>query len=207
LLYWLPPLLLTFALFLGLCGGARWSDRALVSAGHLFGHPGERRARRIADAVRATVNGPAAAAIVVMVAASVLTGVPHQMRFTMLTMALAMVPFAAWATLATALLIRLTHGGTRLGFEPASVHHSRFPSVSCTPDRSYDNMSCGSMARCSILLKLRNLFLTKGTALKSGKVPSHQMIFRRLFRELSGSPAVHGEWFPSNQHWQSPCWR
>jgi len=34
------------------------------------------------------------------------------MRFTMLTMVLAMMPFAAWATLATALLIGLIHGGT-----------------------------------------------------------------------------------------------
>jgi predicted PurR-regulated permease PerM len=107
------------ALFLGLCGGARLSDRGLVTASHLLGHPGERRPRKAADAMRATVNGLVAAAIVAMGTACVLTRVPHPMLFTILTMVLAKVPFGARAALATALLGRLTHGDTwlpRTGF-------------------------------------------------------------------------------------------
>jgi predicted PurR-regulated permease PerM len=90
--------------------------RALATAGHRLGHPGERLVRKIADAIRATANRTAGviengAAIGV---AYVLTGVPHPMLFTVLTMALAMLPLGAWAARATAVLILLVHGGTWL---------------------------------------------------------------------------------------------
>jgi hypothetical protein len=202
LLHRLPPFLLTLALFLGLCGGARLSDRALVTAGH----PGERLARRIADAVRATVNGPLAAAIVVgavMSAASVLTGVPHPMRFAMLAMALAMVPFGARAALATALLILLTHGGTWLGFEPASVAMSvRVCALSIA--RQYVVPLAGSLPN---IAQSCETFLALSARVAIGNVAARRLIFRRLFRELNRSSAVLGEWFPSNQHWRLPCWR
>jgi predicted PurR-regulated permease PerM len=103
------------ALFLVLRDGAWLADRALATAGHLLGHPGQRLARKIADAIRATVSGTMAAAIVkgaVIGVAYVLTGVPHPLLFTVLTMALAMVPLGAWAALAAAVLILLVHGGT-----------------------------------------------------------------------------------------------
>ena len=103
------------ALFLVLRDGAWLADRALATAGHLLGHPGQRLARKIADAIRATVSGTVAAAIVkgaVIGVAYVLTGVPHPLLFTMLTMAMAMVPLGAWAALAAAVLILLVHGGT-----------------------------------------------------------------------------------------------
>jgi predicted PurR-regulated permease PerM len=103
------------ALFLALRDGAWLADRALATAGHLLGHPGQRLVREIADAIRATVSGTVAAAIMkgaVIGAAYVLTGVPHPLLFTVLTMALAMVPLGAWAALATAVLILLVHGGT-----------------------------------------------------------------------------------------------
>src|ERR1700724_3218991 len=103
------------ALFLVLRDGAWLAARALATAGHLLGHPGQRLVRKIAGAIRATVSGTVAAAIVkgaVIGVAYVLTGVPHPLLFTMLTMALALVPLGAWAALAAAVLILLIHGGT-----------------------------------------------------------------------------------------------
>src|ERR1700692_3577889 len=102
------------ALFLVLRDGAWLADRALAAAGHLLGHPGQRLVRKIADAIRATVSGTVAAAIVkgaVIGVAYVLTGVPHPLLFTMLTMAMAMVPLGAWVGLAGAGLIRLVPAG------------------------------------------------------------------------------------------------
>jgi predicted PurR-regulated permease PerM len=103
------------ALFLVLRDGAWLADRALANAVHLLGHPGERLVRKIADAIRATVSGTVAAAIVkgaVIGVAYVLTDVPHPLLFTVVTMALAMVPLGSWAALAAAVLILLVHGGT-----------------------------------------------------------------------------------------------
>jgi predicted PurR-regulated permease PerM len=103
------------ALFLALRDGAWLADRALATAGHLLGNPGQRLVRKIADAIRATVSGTVAAALLkgaVIGVAYVLTCVPHSLLFTVLTMALAMVPLGAWAALAAAVLILLVHGGT-----------------------------------------------------------------------------------------------
>src|SRR6202047_2073975 len=103
------------ALFLVLRDGAWLAGRAMAPAGHLLGHPGQRLIRKITDAIRATVSGTVAAAIVkgaVIGVAYVLTGVPHPLLFTMLTMALAMVPLGAWAALAAAALILVVNCGT-----------------------------------------------------------------------------------------------
>jgi predicted PurR-regulated permease PerM len=110
-------LITLIALFLVLRDGAWLADRALATAGRLLGNPGERLVSKIADAVRATVNGTVAAAIVkgvVIGIAYVLTGVPHPLLFAVLTTALAMVPLGAWVVLITASLILLAHGGTWL---------------------------------------------------------------------------------------------
>jgi predicted PurR-regulated permease PerM len=105
--------------------GAWFAAHALATAGRLLGNPGERLPSKIADAIRATVNGTVAAAIVkgaVIGAANVLTGVPHPLLFTVLTMALAMVPLGAWAALTAAVVILLIHGGTCLaGFGTARL--------------------------------------------------------------------------------------
>jgi predicted PurR-regulated permease PerM len=105
------------ALFLVLRDGAWLAERALATANRLLGNPGERLVRKIADAIRATVNGTLAAAIVKGAAigvAYVLTGVPHPLLFAALTMLLAMVPFGAWVALTTAVSTLLIHGGTWL---------------------------------------------------------------------------------------------
>jgi predicted PurR-regulated permease PerM len=110
-------LITLIALFLVLRDGAWLAHHTLATAGRLLGSPGERLVRKIADAVRATVNGTVAASIVkgaVIGIAYVLTGVPHPLLFTVLTITLAMVPLGAWVALTTAVLVLLIHGGTWL---------------------------------------------------------------------------------------------
>jgi predicted PurR-regulated permease PerM len=105
------------ALFLVLRDGAWLADRALITADQLLGDPGARLISRIADAIRATVNGTIAAAIVKGAAigiAYVVMGVPHPLLFALLTTALAMVPLGAWVALTTAALILAPHSGTLL---------------------------------------------------------------------------------------------
>jgi predicted PurR-regulated permease PerM len=110
-------LITLIALFLMLREGAWLADHALATVGRLLGNPGERLMTKIADAIRATVNGTVAAAILkgaIIGVAYVMTGVPHPLLFTVLTMTLAMVPLGAWLALATAALILPVHGGTGL---------------------------------------------------------------------------------------------
>jgi predicted PurR-regulated permease PerM len=102
------------ALFLVLRDGTWLADRVLTTTDLLLGHPGERLASRIADAIRGTVNGTVAVAVVngtIIGMAYVLAGVPHPFLFAVLTTAFAMVPFGAWAAFTAATLILLLHGG------------------------------------------------------------------------------------------------
>jgi predicted PurR-regulated permease PerM len=111
-------LITLIALFLVLRDGLWLADHALAIAGRTLGSAGERLVRKIADAIRATVNGTVAASIVKGAAigiAYVLTGVPHPLLFAVLTMTLAMVPLGAWLALTTAVLVLLIEGGTWLG--------------------------------------------------------------------------------------------
>ena len=105
------------ALFLVFRDGTWLADRALATAGRVLGNPGERLVAKIADAVRATVNGTVAASILkgaIIGIAYGLTGVPHAFLFALLTMMLAMVPLGAWTALALAVLALLAKGGTLL---------------------------------------------------------------------------------------------
>jgi predicted PurR-regulated permease PerM len=105
------------ALFLVLRDGAWLADHALATVGRLLGDPGERLVSKIADAIRATVNGTVAAAILkgaIIGIGYVLTGVPHPLLFTVLTMTLAMVPLGAWLALAAAALILPVHDASWL---------------------------------------------------------------------------------------------
>jgi predicted PurR-regulated permease PerM len=109
-------LIALIALFLLLRDGTRLADHTLATAGRLLGHPGERLMRKIVDATRATVNGTLATSILkgaVIGIGYVLAEVPHPLLFTLLTIALAMVPFGAWVVLVAAALMVL-HGGTLL---------------------------------------------------------------------------------------------
>jgi predicted PurR-regulated permease PerM len=105
------------ALFLVFRDGTWLADRALATAGRVLGNPGERLVVKIANAVRATVNGTVAASILkgaIIGTAYGLTGVPHAFLFALLTMMLAMVPLGAWTALALAVLALLAKGGTLL---------------------------------------------------------------------------------------------
>jgi predicted PurR-regulated permease PerM len=105
------------ALFMVFRDGTWLADRALATAGRVLGNPGERLVVKIADAVRATVNGTVAASILkgaIIGIAYGLTGVPHAFLFALLTMMLAMVPLGAWTALALAVLALLAKGGTLL---------------------------------------------------------------------------------------------
>jgi predicted PurR-regulated permease PerM len=105
------------ALFLVFRDGAWLADHALATVGRLLGDPGERLVSKIADAIRATVNGTVAAAILkgaIIGIGYVLSGVPHPLLFTVLTMTLAMVPLGAWLALAAAALILPVHDGSWL---------------------------------------------------------------------------------------------
>src|SRR5258708_268858 len=89
----------------------------LVTAARLLGDRGAHLVGKIADATRATVNGTIAAAIAkgaVIGIAYILTGVPHPVLFTFLTMALAMVPLGAWLALGVAALTLALQDGTLL---------------------------------------------------------------------------------------------
>src|ERR1700675_1236859 len=111
-------LITLIALFLVLRDGLWLAGHALPLPWRTLGSPGERLVRKIADAIRATVNGTVAASIVKGAAigiAYVLTGVPHPLLFAVLTMTLAMVPLGAWMALTTAELVLFIEGGTWLG--------------------------------------------------------------------------------------------
>jgi predicted PurR-regulated permease PerM len=105
------------SLFVVLRDGIWLAENALATAERLLGNPGERLVGKIADAIRATVNGTVAAAILkgaVVGIAYILTGVPHPLLFTMLTMVLAMVPIGAWVALGSAALTLYLDGATLL---------------------------------------------------------------------------------------------
>jgi predicted PurR-regulated permease PerM len=110
-------LITLIALLLLLRDGTWLAERALATAERLLGNPGERLASKIADAIRATVNGTVAAAIVKGAAIGIgyfLTGVPHPLLFVVLTVALGMVPLGAWVALSAASLILAFQDGAVL---------------------------------------------------------------------------------------------
>ena len=91
------------------------ANRALATADHLLGNPGERLASKMAEAIRGTVNGTVAVAVAegaIIGIAYVLAGVPHPLLFAVLTIAFAMVPFGAWVAFSAAALVvaRLLRG-------------------------------------------------------------------------------------------------
>ena len=102
------------ALFLMLRDGAWLANRALATADHLLGNPGERLASKMAEAIRGTVNGIVAVAVVegaTIGIAYVLAGVPHPLLFAVLTIAFAMVAFGGWIAFSAAALVLLLHDG------------------------------------------------------------------------------------------------
>ena len=107
-------LVMLIALFPVLRDGPWLADRALALADILLGGPGERLASKIADATRGTVNGTVVVALLegaIIGAGYAFAGVPHAVLLTVLTVALAMVPFGAWVAFGVATLALLLSGG------------------------------------------------------------------------------------------------
>ncbi|HEX2726033.1 MAG TPA: AI-2E family transporter, partial [Beijerinckiaceae bacterium] len=115
LLHGLFLALLTFmTLFLILRDGGRIGTRLLDVADRWLGGPGERLAEKMITAVRGTVNGTVLVAVAegaLIGIGYVWAGVPHAVLFSLLTMAVAMLPFGAWFAFTAAALLLLGQGG------------------------------------------------------------------------------------------------
>jgi len=94
--------------------GAWLGGRLLEHADRVFGEPGERLAERMVVATRGTFNGTVLVAIgegVLIGIGYFIAGVPGTVLFTVLTIALAMLPFGAWFAFTAAALLVLSQGG------------------------------------------------------------------------------------------------
>jgi predicted PurR-regulated permease PerM len=102
------------ALFLILRDADRLSANAVGTARRFYGEFGERFVDRVGEAVRAAVNGTVLVAIgegTLIGLGYAVTNVPRPVLFTVATIAVAMLPFGAWAAfgVASALLIGQGH--------------------------------------------------------------------------------------------------
>jgi predicted PurR-regulated permease PerM len=105
------------ALFFMLRDGALIAERLVETTDRLLGNPGERLAGKMADAVRGTVKGTVLIAVAqgaLIGVAYVAAGVPNPLLFVLLTIALGMLPFGAWAVFTAAALVLLAQGGSVL---------------------------------------------------------------------------------------------
>ena len=106
--------ILTFmALFVLLRDGDSISNRILDLADRWLGNPGERLAEKMVSVVRGTVNGTVLVALgegALIGIGYYLAGVPQPVLFSILTAAVAMLPFGAWAAFTAAAIILLGQG-------------------------------------------------------------------------------------------------
>lgn len=101
------------ALFVFLRDSIRLSAVAVSTARHFYGPFGERFVRRLAGAVRAAVNGTVFVAIgegTIIGFGYALAGVPRPVLFAVATIAVAMLPFGAWAAFSVAALMLIVQG-------------------------------------------------------------------------------------------------
>ncbi len=109
-------------LFVLLRNGRLLASRFLETCDKLFGEAGEGLMEKMVDATRGTVNGTvlvAAGEGLLIGVGYLFAGVPNAIVFTILTTALAMLPFGAWAAFSAAALILVSGGGS--GFAAAGV--------------------------------------------------------------------------------------
>nr|AWL99356.1 AI-2E family transporter [Bradyrhizobium amphicarpaeae] len=110
------------ALFVLLRNGRLLANRILETCDKLFGEAGEGLMEKMVDATRGTVNGTVLVAVgegLLIGVGYLIAGVPNAIVFTILTTALAMLPFGAWAAFSAAALILVSGGGS--GFAAAGV--------------------------------------------------------------------------------------
>jgi predicted PurR-regulated permease PerM len=101
------------ALFLILRDGDRLTRNAVAAARHFYGEFGEHFVMRLGDAVRGAVNGTVLVAIgegTLIGFGYAVAGVPRPVLFTLATIAVAMLPFGAWAAFGLAALVLLVQG-------------------------------------------------------------------------------------------------
>ena len=108
------------ALFLILRDADRLAANAVGTARRFYGEFGERFVDRIGEAVRAAVNGTVLVAIgegTIIGIGYAVTNVPRPVLFTVATIAVAMLPFGAWAAfgIASAVLVAQGHVAAAIG--------------------------------------------------------------------------------------------
>ena len=105
------------ALFVLLRNGRLLASRFLETCDKLFGEAGEGLMEQMVDATRGTVNGTVLVAVgegLLIGVGYLIAGVPNAIIFTVLTTALAMLPFGAWAAFSAAALLLVSGGGSGL---------------------------------------------------------------------------------------------
>ncbi|AWM05504.2 AI-2E family transporter [Bradyrhizobium symbiodeficiens] len=105
------------ALFVLLRNGRLLASRFLETCDKLFGEAGEGLVEKMVDATRGTVNGTvlvAAGEGLLIGVGYLIAGVPNAIIFTILTTALAMLPFGAWVAFSAAALMLASNGGSEL---------------------------------------------------------------------------------------------
>ncbi|WP_339032904.1 AI-2E family transporter [Bradyrhizobium symbiodeficiens] len=93
------------------------ASRFLETCDKLFGEAGEGLMEKMVDATRGTVNGTvlvAAGEGLLIGVGYLIAGVPNAIIFTILTTALAMLPFGAWVAFSAAALMLASNGGSEL---------------------------------------------------------------------------------------------
>ncbi|WP_245427653.1 AI-2E family transporter [Bradyrhizobium sp. MOS003] len=103
------------ALFVLLRNGRLLASRFLETCDKLFGEAGEGLMEKMVQATRGTVNGTvlvAAGEGLLIGVGYLIAGVPNAIIFTILTTALAMLPFGAWAAFSAAALLLASSGGS-----------------------------------------------------------------------------------------------
>lgn len=101
------------ALFLILRDADRLATNAVGTARRFYGEFGERFVNRVGEAVRSAVNGTVLVAIgegTIIGAGYWVTSVPRPVLFTVATIAVAMLPFGAWAAFGIASLVLIAQG-------------------------------------------------------------------------------------------------
>jgi predicted PurR-regulated permease PerM len=106
------------ALFLILRDGERLAANAVGTARRFYGEFGERFVNRVGEAVRAAVNGTVLVAIgegTLIGIGYAVTNVPRPVLFTLATIAVAMLPFGAWAAFGVATIVLVVQGHLAAG--------------------------------------------------------------------------------------------
>ncbi|MPZ38877.1 MAG: AI-2E family transporter [Rhizobiales bacterium] len=142
------------ALFLLYRNGGSMSERALATADRFLGDPGERLASKIVEAVRGTVNGTVAIAViegVIIGIAYVVIGAPNALLLTLLTITLAMLPLGVEIAVSLVSLLLLVQG---FSFLPVLALFAFGMAVTIVGDNFMWPALVGRSARLPFLLAL-----------------------------------------------------